>query len=168
MLIAHLPAGFLVTKALIKILPSDNPVDTKHLLVFGLVFSVIPDIDLLYFFFVDSSAHHHKLFPHLPIFWLGVFLTVFAAALITKSKVIYYVVLICSINILTHLILDTFVGFVWWLYPLIDNPYYLVLVPNHFSHWIINFVLHWSFLVELLIVLTAVYVYAKRPDKHQN
>ena len=73
MLIAHLPAGYLVTKALIRVLPSDNSIDTKHLLVFGLAFSVIPDLDLFYFYFVDSSAHHHKLFPHLPIFWLCVF-----------------------------------------------------------------------------------------------
>jgi len=89
---------------------------------------------------------------------------VFAIAATRKNKTLHYIGLVGAANILLHLLLDTFVGFVWWLYPFIDKPYYLFLVPNNYSHWIINFVLHWSFLAELLIVSAAIYMYTKKAE----
>jgi len=74
MLIAHLPAGYLLTKALIAKLPSHAALNKRYLLFLGLFFSIVPDLDLFYFYFVDSTEHHHKLFPHVPVFWLGVFI----------------------------------------------------------------------------------------------
>ena len=162
MLIAHLPAGYLVTKAVIKRLRFDSIIEAKYLWMLGVLFSIVPDLDLFYFYLFDSSVHHHKLFPHLPIFWLGAFMLFFALAFSIKSRALYYAGLVCGINVLVHLLLDTFVGFVWWLYPAIDKPYYLVLIPNNYGHWIINFILHWSFVFELIIVGSAIYSVRKK------
>ena len=58
MLIAHIPAGYLITRAVIKKLPLDVGIELKYLWVLG--GAIVPDLDLLYFYLFDSSGHHHK------------------------------------------------------------------------------------------------------------
>ena len=124
MLISHLPAGYLATKIFINKVAMSKPIDIKTIWIFGLLFSIAPDFDLFYFYFVDSSLHHHKLFPHIPLFWVVVFIPVFILSRYLDNVRLFYIALVSSINVFLHLILDTFVGFVWWLYPIIDHPYY--------------------------------------------
>ncbi len=162
MFIAHLAAGYLLTKAVVHKIPKDQSNHVKYFWMLGLLFSVVPDFDLFYFYLVDSRVHHHKLFPHLPIFWLPVFILVFTLAWALKHRAMYYAGIVCAANIFMHLLLDTFVGFVWWLYPVIDEPYYWILVPNQYRHWVMNFVFHWTFLVEILIVVSAFWMMRKK------
>lgn len=70
MLIGHLPAGYLASTVALDRLGADRPLRTR-LLAVGLFASVAPDIDLLYFHGVDSSAHHHAFPTHWPVVWLA-------------------------------------------------------------------------------------------------
>ena len=55
MFVAHIPAGYLLTRYL-----SRGHADRKALILTGLVASVLPDTDLLWFYLVDNrqTAHH--------------------------------------------------------------------------------------------------------------
>ena len=68
MLIAHMPTGYIVSKALKK-----QP--ENSLILSSLLFSIWPDLDLIYFYFFDSTkTFHHRYFPHLPIVMIVVFI----------------------------------------------------------------------------------------------
>ncbi|WEJ09073.1 hypothetical protein [Sinorhizobium prairiense] len=82
MFIAHLPAGYILTHCIAR----KNETIRSRALAVGLIFSVLPDLDLLYFFLGDGRrTPHHDYWTHLPIFWLGV-AALTAAALILAGK----------------------------------------------------------------------------------
>jgi hypothetical protein len=48
-----------------------------------------------------------------------------------------------------------------WLAPLNTELVELVTVQPTHSHWILSFLLHWTFLFEVLIWIFALYLYLK-------
>jgi inner membrane protein len=58
-------------------------------------------------------------------------------------------------NIILHLILDSIVGDIAWLYPLSDKQFALFTVPAKYTFWIWSFVLHWTFLFEICVLIAA-------------
>jgi hypothetical protein len=54
------------------------------------------------------------------------------------------------------MVLDSIVGDIWWFAPFIDKPYALFTVPAIYTPWWLNFILHWSFMLELVFVFCAV------------
>ena len=42
-----------------------------------------------------------------------------------------------------------------WLWPFSDRLITLAVVPARYDHWVISFILHWSFLAEIAITLLA-------------
>ena len=66
-----------------------------------------------------------------------------------------------GINVLLHLVLDSIVGHIWWLYPWIDEPYSLTTVPAEYKPWWMSFILHQSFLLEIALLATAVFLYVR-------
>ncbi len=62
MLIAHLPAAYLVFRTVAPSLP-------RPVLVAGLIGSVAPDLDMFWFVLIDGSVHHHAFLTHRPVFW---------------------------------------------------------------------------------------------------
>ncbi|MBO9453361.1 hypothetical protein J7426_24085 [Tropicibacter sp. R16_0] len=63
--------------------------------------------------------------------------------------------------ILLHLCLDTISGGILWAAPFNDHLYSLVTVPPTQSHWIASFILHWTFVLELMIWGMAIYLWRK-------
>ena len=147
MLIAHLPASYLWTRGLQRRLG-------RQLLPLGLLASVLPDLDLLYFYFVDGRAHpHHTYWTHLPVAWA--LLASLASVLVLWERRLCGAALVFFSNILLHLVLDTIAGGICWLYPLSDRAVQLVSVPAAHGNWLLSFVLHWSFLLELAVAVAA-------------
>jgi inner membrane protein len=68
---------------------------------------------------------------------------------------------IFSLNGLLHMVLDTVVGDIWWFAPFVDKPYAFFTVPAVYKPWWLNFILHWSFALELAFVLVAIYVWRR-------
>ena len=165
MLIAHLPAGYLTTKCLQKCTKTRN-----HLWI-GLVASVIPDLDLLYFYLIDNrQTNHHDYLTHLPVFWgVLLFYSVAIVHLFIKNKKPAYVILLIFYgNIFIHMALDSFAGYISWFYPFFYMKANVVEVPATYDWWVWSFVLHWSFIVELIIFGAAFYVFRKRGIRKCN
>ncbi|MFA5185006.1 MAG: metal-dependent hydrolase [Patescibacteria group bacterium] len=153
MFIAHLPAGYLLTRALQRRLKT-----TKYLWL-GLLASILPDFDLLYFYLIDHrQTLHHEYWIHLPLFWLTIWVAVIIVNAVVKSRKFFLVSTIFLANIFLHLMLDTFAAGILWLYPFMDTDFVMVHVPDRYPCWIGNFFFHWSFLVEISIVLWAAIV----------
>lgn len=133
----------------------------KLFMAAGILGSILPDFDMFYFYFIDNRQHHHhRYWTHIPIFWLGLISIAGILLLIFKRR--YLPILsIFAFNIFAHLIADSVVGDVWWLYPFIDEPYAFFTVTARYSPWWLNFIWHWSFLIELAIVFSAIYLLIK-------
>lgn len=154
MFIAHLPAGYLLTRLLIgrgwhgAALPGVA-------LAAGLAGALAPDLDLLYFYFVDHcQTHHHRYWSHWPVAWLAVTM---AGAVFARWHNGAALLLLFGLGGFAHLLLDTLVGDIWWLAPLVDRPFALFTVPARWRPWWLNFVLHWSFAVELVLCAWALW-----------
>ncbi|MEO5323703.1 metal-dependent hydrolase [Mesorhizobium sp. CC13] len=65
MLIAHLPAGYIIGSLARQKLPQAGA-----LMLAAMVGSVAPDFDIAWFLFVDNGSVHHRDYPtHWPLFW---------------------------------------------------------------------------------------------------
>lgn len=159
MLIAHLPAGYCLARLGQKFSPNWPIAPT----VIG---AILPDLDMLWFYLIDSSVHHHKLPTHLPIFWVVVLGTLGLALWLIKHKSALLKLAAFASGLFLHLVLDSVFAPIWWLYPFSNQTVELIQIPATYSHWILSFVLHWSFLLELAIVSTALWLWINRPLRY--
>ncbi len=151
MLIAHLPAGYVTARA--------SGVTKGPLLWAALIGSVFPDFDMIWFLFVDHGAiHHHKYWVHAPGFWL------ILAALILPwlGKPARNAGLIFLAAVLVHIVLDTHAGGIMWFWPLSDHLYTLIIVPATQANWVLSFILHWTFIIELAVIAIAAVLFFNR------
>ncbi len=155
MFIAHLPAGFLLTRSVLSRTCADKR-QYKWLLAVGLVGSIFPDLDMLYFYLIDNRQHlHHSYWTHLPVFWAIVAMTTLGAAKALRLQGLWMASLVFFPNFFMHLFLDTIVGHIYWLYPLSYESFAFFEVPARYGWWVWNFVLHWSFALEIGLWLWA-------------
>jgi inner membrane protein len=150
MFIAHIPAGYILTKKLQKYFKS-----TKYLAL-GLVASVLPDLDLLYFYLVDNRQNlHHGYWVHIPFYWLIIAAFTFSGAYLFGKKKYLIPAVIFFACIFLHMVLDSFVAGVQWLFPITEKSFYLFTVPAVYDWWVWNFFFHWTFLLEVAILVWA-------------
>ncbi len=144
MFISHLPAGYILTKKL------QDKLETKKYLWLGLVASVFPDLDMIYFYLIDNKQHlHHDYWIHIPFYWVLLMIASLLGAKIFKQKNLFKVFVIFYANIFLHLFLDTIVGKINWLYPFSETSFSFFEVPAVYDYWVYNFVWHWTFLFEV-------------------
>jgi inner membrane protein len=151
-IVAHLPAGYILARA------------THHprgpLLWAALIGSVFPDIDMLWFHLVDHGAiHHHRYWLHAPAFWLAIA----AVAMIVLPSPKRALAAMFTASVLIHLVVDTLAGGIMWLWPLSTHLFTLTTVPATQSHWVLSFMLHWTFLAELLLIAVAAGLLIRKP-----
>ena len=152
MLIGHLPAGYLTLRLPLR---AFDGTERRRLTWIALGASVAPDLDLLYFYGVDSSVHHHALFLHWPSFWLTVTVIVGGVGLVSNRRLWTAAAGIGGSAALLHLVLDSIAGSVRWLAPFSDLETTLVVIPPGPQGWIWSFVTHWTFGVEIAICVAA-------------
>lgn len=144
MLTAHLPAGYL-TGTYFQNRLFEGPVITA-----ALIGGLAPDIDMLAFHFVDhGTVHHHVYMTHWPLFWLVLLSPVilychFKTHLLCRNAVTAFLA-----AVIVHLVLDTIAGPIFWFKPFSDLPVELVEVPAARGHWILSFLMHWTFALEI-------------------
>ncbi|MGX9354517.1 metal-dependent hydrolase [Roseobacteraceae bacterium S113] len=156
MIIGHLPTGYLAARALERSFDEDPLVWWAILLG-----SVAPDFDMLWFVFVDhGTVHHHTYITHDPTLWVGVLGT----GLLVASRLLIGL----GLGALLHLSLDTIAGAITWGYGRVSFSGPLVEVPAVQSHWILNFLLHWTFAVEITFCLIAGGVFWRRRRKRAS
>jgi inner membrane protein len=156
-----MPAGYICSKWLYPRFVS-VPVDYRKYLLCGLIGSIAPDLDLLYFYLVDHRQHHHHSYwTHYPVVWLGLTVAAFLYYRYGRQRIKAVLLLVLSFNGFMHMVLDTLVGDISWFAPVSDRAYSLIMVPARFDPWWLNFVLHWSLLVEVVIMATALGIWRK-------
>ena len=82
------------------------------------------------------------------------------AIFLRSAKALLFLAVIVS-NALLHLMLDTIAGGIAWFYPFSPRPFVLVDVPAIHGWWVWNFVLHWTFALEVLVWLWAGVVFVR-------
>lgn len=141
MLSAHLPSGYVLAHGL--------PRRTPLIMAAALIGAVLPDLDMIWFYFVDhGSIHHHRYWVHIPAFWAAmavITLPVLAKKGYLDTGLAFFAA------ILLHMVLDSIGGGIMWLAPFDDRLISLVTVPASQSHWVLSFILHWTFVLELVI-----------------
>jgi inner membrane protein len=167
MFIGHLPEGYVLTRALWSALQKVGGSTPKWrpFILAGLVSSILPDIDLLYFYLIDNRQHlHHSYWTHLPVYWLITGILMLLFIVVSKRKQWLPYVIVVGANIFLHLCLDTIVGKMRWLYPISNKDFYFFNVPRIHSWYVWDFVLHWTFLLEFVPIIAAIYVYVQWPS----
>jgi len=165
MFVAHLSSGYIVSKLLLNKRNISNA-DYTALLIVGIVASIVPDLDLLYFYFIDNRQHaHHSYWTHMPFFWLLIYSVVVIVAVVSNSRRSFLFGTLFTASVLMHLVLDTLAGGIFWLYPYSNESYVLFTIPATYDWWVWNFILHWSFGFELLIIAISVHMF--RQPRHR-
>lgn len=150
MFIAHLPAGYLTARLMAR---PPGGTATPALLLAGMAGGVFPDLDLVYGALVDGGrVHHHRYWPHLPLVWLAV--TAIAASW-NRAFRLRPALMVFLAAVWGHLLLDSVAGDIWWLWPWHDTPFSLVDIPFAHASWWMNYLLHWTFGLELAITAAA-------------
>jgi hypothetical protein len=161
MIIGHLPAGFILSTLLLPRFQMAGVACTRFLLT-GMLGSIAPDFDMVYFYLVDHRRHHHHAyFTHFPLAWASLLLVSTLWLLSERQKRGATLAFIFSLNGLAHLALDSIAGDIWWFAPFINKRFSLFTVPALYKPWWLNFFLHWSFALELVLVGFAVYLWRR-------
>lgn len=164
MIIGHLPAGYVASKLMFGRFRSTG-VALKPFLWAGVVGAIAPDFDMAYFLLIDHRQHHHHTYlTHFPIVWFTLLLLSTVWLYASRSKTRPALATIFALNGCIHLVLDSIVGDVWWLAPFVDKPVAFFIVPALYKPWWLNFLLHWSFALELAVVIWAIYLWRRSPS----
>ena len=146
MLIGHLPAGYFVTKSILKKfkLPLDGPMG-KWLFLAGLIGAILPDFDLAYWVLFDEygTGSHRFYYTNYPLIYLLILALFVIIYFPFRKKWLKYGLIIVFTNIFVHLFLDSFFLGIKWLWPFYDRLIGLynvnftggILVDNYFHHW---------------------------------
>jgi inner membrane protein len=133
-------------------------------LAIGLLASIAPDLDLLYFYTIDHHRHlHHSYWTHIPMFWLLLYLFLLAPVWRLYRNHGLLLLNIIFLNITLHLLLDSFAGGIKWLYPVDPEYFRLFHITKRFNWWVANYLIHWTFLCELGITFSAALTVYKDP-----
>lgn len=145
---------------LIKLKP--QAVSWQRWYLMGAVMGMLPDLDMLWFYFVDHRQYHHHVYvPHWPIVWLSISVLALVWYGIKQSKAAACAVLL-GLTGISHMVLDSVVGDIGWLKPWHDGLYAMFEVSNRYSPWQLNFIIHWSFAMELGLLLLAVWQWRRK------
>jgi inner membrane protein len=163
MIIGHIPAGYVISKLLFPRFASRDAT-WKPFLWAGVLGAYVPDLDMLYFHLVDHRQHHHHTYwIHFPIVWASLLLVSVIWLYADRARNSSILAIIFSLNGFIHMLLDSIVGDIWWFAPFVDKPFAFFTVPALYKPWWLNFLLHWSFALELAVVVWAVYLWCRSP-----
>lgn len=161
MIIGHAPSGYITAKILLGKFTERN-ISTKRFIIAGTLGALAPDLDMLYFHFVDHRQHHHhSYFTHYPILWLSLLAIVIIWLTLNRTSKAAPLAFVFCLGGFVHMILDSIVGDIWWFAPFVDRPFALFTVHALYQPWWLNFVLHWSFGLEISLWFWALLIFRK-------
>ncbi|UDL04965.1 metal-dependent hydrolase [Marinobacter sp. CA1] len=159
MLTAHLPSGYLLGTQATR-WPWARNLRPGLRLGSAMAGAMAPDLDMLYFWLVDSGrVHHHTYLTHYPALWFSLLLPILLLRRFGYTGPVVTAGFLFVCGGCLHLLLDSVVGDIWWLAPFVDQPVALFTVDARYSPWWLNFVLHWSFGLELALWVGAALVW---------
>lgn len=144
MIIGHLPAGYFITRYLIK---RQKLALNKWWLGLGLLAAIVPDLDYAYWLIINDQADTHRGYiTTYPIIYFGFFLISLSIYLFYKRQWLKNAIIIIYVNIFVHFLLDTPFYGVKWLLPFYNQEIGIydvgsysggsgIQVENYFTHW---------------------------------
>ena len=181
MIVGHIPAGYIAGHFLQKWV--SDPIQQKRIMKVSLVGSILPDVDMLYFYWVDKSHDHHIFYSHIPACY-AVLIPVFVLGrLHTSLRSIGNLAITLWFALMLHAVLDTVVSGILWQFPFVarheDFLIHIVdkkAIPNiwHYKQvyleffglklegWVFNLLVHWSAILEYGICAFALCLLRKR------
>lgn len=161
MLIAHLPAGYLVAQGF-------SSLRVKGIVPVALLGSIFPDLDMFYFYLVDNRQHHHHSYwTHFPSIWILLMILSACWLYFRRQSGTAVLMLVFSVSGFIHLLLDSVMGDIPWLAPYSTQFYALFTVPANFKPWWMSFILHWTFLFEVAIIIAAAVLFIRNRKKRK-
>lgn len=162
MLSAHAPAGYVLSKLAIHTgLIPERAAKPRTVIAVGVVASILPDLDMIYFYTIDARQHlHHSYWTHIPAFWLGVCLATAVACYMLRYRRAIPLIVLAGASLFLHCFLDSIVAGILWYEPFVRRYVVFFPVPNVYPYTYLNFVLHWTFAFEVLIWMTALAIFA--------
>ncbi|PTU31654.1 metal-dependent hydrolase [Stenotrophobium rhamnosiphilum] len=155
MFLAHLPAGYLCSHAILASC-KNPPRNLRPYLALGMLGSIAPDLDFIWHAFLDPHpVFHHLYWTHYPFAWALPSSIALLVCLVLGQRNAALGVLLFAANGLLHLLLDTPWGSIAWAWPFDPTLMKWVSVPHNQRLWLLNFVFHWTALVELSIITAA-------------
>lgn len=155
MIIGHLPAGYLLGRMGSRLRVVDHA-SRRDLVAACMMGAIFPDVDMIWFHLVDHGRiHHHLYWTHLPAFWLLVAAAIALAGTASprlRARAAFWFFLL---GVLSHLVLDSLIGDIYWALPFAHEPFSLFQVQARHSPWYLNFILHWVFALECALLLIA-------------
>jgi len=169
MIIAHMPSGYIMSTCILRRFAGSIPTSSTAVIAAGILGALAPDFDMVYFHLIDHrQTLHHKYFTHWPIVWLPLAaITALWFNRARQSKAAFLSLIFCLGGVL-HVMLDSFVGDIWWFAPFVDQSYAMFSVPARFKPWWVSFILHWSFAVEIAICIWALLIYRGRRGRFSD
>lgn len=164
MLIGHLPAGYVCTRFLLDRSKTHIPaIDYKTYLRVGLVASILPDFDVIYYYFRyylygQWRPGHHAYWTHMPFYWLLIFTILLLFGQLSKRQKFVLTTYLGGVNLLLHFLLDSITNTIKWLYPLSNKAFGIFEVTLRYQWWVWDLVFNWSFCLELVLAVTAISV----------
>ena len=153
MLIAHLPVGYVIGRVASQrfgTLPRSQWAAV-------LVGSVIPDIDMLWFWSADHRQHnHHSYFTHWPAFWLFVWLAGLTIRHWRPASLSAVGLHLFALGTLSHMVMDSIAAPIMWFQPFSGRWVEMVHVPASPHGSLYALMTHWTFGLELFICAIAV------------
>ena len=163
MIFGHIPAGYMTARLMLQRARSHG-VPSVHFILASIAGAIAPDFDLAYFYLIDGRQHHHHTYvTHFPVVWLAAMLICVVWWITGKFRQWALLAGIFSLGGFVHMLLDSVVGDIAWLAPFDDRFFSLFIVPAVYQVWWFNFILHWSFLLELMLVTSAVIMWYRGP-----
>ncbi len=156
MFIAHLPAGYICSTLLMHRVRSSG-INTIGFTASCMLGAIAPDLDIFYFYLIDQRQHsHHSYFTHFPSTWVLMLACSAIWLYCRRSQARAALAFVFCLNGLVHMMLDTVVGAIQWGAPFTDRYFALFPVPALYQPWWLNFILHWSFALEIGILAWAI------------
>ncbi len=173
----HIAAGYLTAQALLHFTHPNLTLDQQNqLLLWGMLFGFLPDIDTFIAFakekawFVKNQNYNHRKFiTHAPVIWLVLGLIIFLIAPDTYWKTVGLLVWLGSWS---HFLLDTLSYGIMWFWPFSNRIYALtnrekdfkIEQNSAFKFWwtfVKKYSQTLSFYLEILIIISAILIYFK-------
>ncbi|MFH1029857.1 MAG: metal-dependent hydrolase [bacterium] len=186
MIISHLPAGYIIASVLErKYWKEFSRKEVLWLYAILFFFSIAPDFDLAYFWFINGMSSHRGFFTHSLFFYVILGVLVYMGFMrreklkqrkiplyptlkkgetnrsneqkkCSQERLARWVALSIIIGVLSHLMLDSILSCVGWLWPFYANPLGLPLINSYFA-WIENYYFPLFVSVELGVAVLAIY-----------
>jgi len=163
MIIAHAPLGYLLAySSRWWWSPSLTKAQQRWIYVVAAIAGAFPDIDLFYFYFINSQVSHrqlltHSALPYLIILIIGLVLYAFRRLRYSAWLVVFF-----AVGTLSHLAADMLIGQTDLFMPFSNRLYGLVSFPFYRESIFMHYSFVTNFLAEFIIIVVAALTFTQR------